>query len=298
MKGCSRGAGQAGTTTMTIVRCGVLAAVLISASARADNPGEDARAAYDAGSSEYDLGHYKSALSDFEKAFKLRHIPALLFNIAQCHRMLGEMKEAATVYRSFISKDPQNVRVGQASALLAQVESAMDKQDEAQRAKPTEVAGPTQPNFRQPALAPVATAARPSSAAQPVGTAQAEEIPLVAAAHSSRAVVPTGQAAVARSASRSAPFASPAGPPAPPAQRRRVFTWIALGGAVVATGAGAAFGLHSKSTQSSLSGSLHSGGDVQNLQSGQVSDARRANALFLAGGLLAAASAAFFVLEF
>ena len=39
---------------------------------------EEARAAYDAGSTEYELGHYREALALFEKAFRLRHVPALL----------------------------------------------------------------------------------------------------------------------------------------------------------------------------------------------------------------------------
>ena len=326
---------------MNFIRTLVLAAlVLLALPVRAQTPGEQARAAYDAGSSEYDLGHYRSALSDFEKAFRIRHIPALLFNIAQCHRMLGEMKDAATVYRSFIAKDPQNARVPQASTLLAQVEAALDKQTEAQRARPTEVAAPPQgkpgqtgsglvlPSEPQPAppgVPPLATAkalvaaasqhagaaSEAKGAPQSSGSSPTEEIALAAPSRPERAIIPASRPAPASSSlvAGRAPAASPAPgasaldmrlarPPDAPASRHRVFTWIALGGAAVAAGVGLGFGARSKSTQSSLSGQLHSGADVPGLQDGEIADAHRANALFIAAGVLAAASAAFFVLEF
>ncbi len=80
----------------------------------------ESKAVYDKAVTEYDLGHYKDALADFEKVYTAQHVPALLFNIAQCHRLLGELKEAAAVYRSFISRDPQSGRADQARALLDQ----------------------------------------------------------------------------------------------------------------------------------------------------------------------------------
>ena len=272
----------------------ILISLLVAAGARADSASDEARAAYDAGSSEYDLGHYREALLDFEKAFKLRHVPALLFNIAQCHRMMGEMKEAATVYKSFIAKDPNNARLEQARTLLEQVEAALASQSEAQTAKPTEVtarqdAPADVPRARAEPL-PARVEPSPARAAPPAKTAQpaAEELALVEARRPGPAAAPT-RAIEARRVEA---------PAAAQASHRRVLTWVAGGGAVAATGLGLVLGARSKSTQSSLQGSLHPGAEVKGLQQDQVADAHRANALFVAGAVLAALGVTFFVLEF
>jgi tetratricopeptide (TPR) repeat protein len=267
------------------MRRGLLIALLLAAAARADSGSDEARAAYDAGSSEYDLGHYKDALLDFEKAFRLRHVPALLFNIAQCHRMLGEMKEAATVYRSFIGKDPNNPRIEQARTLLEQVEAAVNSHTEAQAAKPTEVTGSQEAvaePMRKPAIAPVVQ--RPAQQPSRPG----EDVALVDGKRPVRTVAPDRVIEARRIE------------PATPAQqpRSRPWTWLAGTGAVAATGAGLAFGARSQSTQSSLRDSLHAGGEVQSLQANQINDAHRANALFVIGGVLAVTAGVLFVLEY
>lgn len=102
---------------------------------------ESARRAFQEGNAEYSLGHFKEALGHFERAFKLRQAPALLFNIAQCHRQLREFDQAATTYRAFIRLDPSNTQVGLAQELLDQVELAMKVQNSAQHAPPLDVSG-------------------------------------------------------------------------------------------------------------------------------------------------------------
>lgn len=269
----------------------LLAAMLVFAGpARSQGtPLDEARTAYDAGSSEYDLGHYKDALLLFEKAFRLKHVPALLFNIAQCHRMLGELKEAAMVYRSFISKDPGNRGVGQARELLAQVEQALEKSAQAQSAPPTGVTREAQ-----------AAAAEPLPVSSPALPAAPGPVLVVRADPPKPAAVPASSPPPSRASTpRPAPQAASQAPvPASAPGHRRLWTWVAAGGAAVALGIGAGFGARAKSTQSSLSGSLHPGAEVQGLQESQMSDAHKANALFIAGGVLGAATAALFVLEF
>src|SRR5439155_1462257 len=67
---------------------------------------EAARAAARKGSSFYDLGKYSEALDSFETAYQRKAVPALLFNIAQCHRQLGHLEQAARVYKSYLRTDP------------------------------------------------------------------------------------------------------------------------------------------------------------------------------------------------
>jgi len=241
----------------------------------------ETKAVYDKAVTEYDLGHYKDALVDFEKVYTLQHVPALLFNIAQCHRLLGELKEAAAVYRSFISRDPQSSRVDQARALLDQVEAALARQEEAQLPKAPE---------------PQASAA-PGTTMIPAQPSPTEELHLVEPPAPARAIAP---AAAPNPAPPQAVSGSRAGSSASASAeaRPRIWTWVAAGGAAVATGVGAALGAKSASTKSSLADSLHSSAEVQSLQLQEASDAHRANSFFVAGGALAAVAVACFVLRF
>src|SRR5205085_5773399 len=94
-------------------------------------------AAFEQGQAEYNLGHFDKALHFYEEAYKFKAVPALLFNIAQCHRQLGDMKAAGTTYKAFLrtarASDPNR---GKAQALLAEVEAATQRQQQAQEAKP------------------------------------------------------------------------------------------------------------------------------------------------------------------
>ena len=48
-----------------------------------------AKVLLDSGHMKYQLANFKDALVDYEAAFKLFQHPAILFNIAQCHRQLA-----------------------------------------------------------------------------------------------------------------------------------------------------------------------------------------------------------------
>ena len=278
-------------------------ALLFAGPLAAQSPGtgnaEEARAAYDEGTTEYDLGHYKEALALFEKAFRLRHVPALLFNIAQSHRMLGNLKSAATLFRSFLAKDPGSKGVPQARELLAQVEKALAQQQLAESAPPMEVRPQELEQSLGVSLAPQPTAqlappptipAAPAEPLQPVVLVSAEPPPAPAA--SPHPVRPPPAPSAASSA-------TPAPRPAPaPASGGRVFTWVAAGGAALAFGGAAFFGSKSSSAKSDLQNNPHPTTQVAQLQDDQVSNAQRANLLFVAAGVLAAVTAAFFILEF
>ncbi len=191
---------------------------------------------------------------------------------------MGELKEAAAVYRSFISRDPQSGRANQARALLNQVEAALAKQEEAQLPKAPEP---------QPAPA-LGTAVIP---APPPAT---EELHLVEP--------PTPAPAQSRPPRRPAPRRSKQCRPhagrvreckrlCPAARlylgrrrRRRNRDRRRRGARGV--------------PESSLSDSLHSSAEVQSLQLQEASDAHRANSFFVAGGALAAIAVACFVLRF
>src|SRR3954470_10293477 len=55
---------------------------------------DKARAHYDSGNAYFNLEKYKEALDEYEQGFVERQDPSFLFNIAQCHRLMGHKPEA------------------------------------------------------------------------------------------------------------------------------------------------------------------------------------------------------------
>ena len=124
----------------------LLAAALGAGGAAAEGEGESARAAYQKGLTEYNLGNYPDALKLFEEAYRIKAVPQLLFNIAQCHRQLGDFQRSVLAYRSYLRNAPPNdPNTKRAKELMAEVEEAARKQTAAQNRQPTGLATPPSP---------------------------------------------------------------------------------------------------------------------------------------------------------
>ena len=108
---------------------------LLGTAVSAQDDGE-VRALARKGASLYDLGKYPEALGAFEAAYEKKPVPGLLFNIAQCHRQMGHLDQAARVYKSYLRTDPPEAAAKQARELLAKVEEALAKQASAVQAPP------------------------------------------------------------------------------------------------------------------------------------------------------------------
>jgi len=69
----------------------------------------EARAVYAKGKAAYERGEYDVALSYFEQAYRLSPLPALLFNMAQAHRLSGpeHCQQALDLYRKYVVADPE-----------------------------------------------------------------------------------------------------------------------------------------------------------------------------------------------
>jgi tetratricopeptide (TPR) repeat protein len=65
---------------------------------------QKARSLYQQGSQHYDLNEYTQALELFKEAYRSHEEPAILYNIAQCYRQLGDSENAIRFYRSFLNK--------------------------------------------------------------------------------------------------------------------------------------------------------------------------------------------------
>lgn len=61
---------------------------------------------YRTGSQHFELGEYAPALDDFKEAYRVRPDPVFLYNIAQCHRFLGNHAEAVRLYKNYLNQSP------------------------------------------------------------------------------------------------------------------------------------------------------------------------------------------------
>jgi tetratricopeptide (TPR) repeat protein len=86
------------------------------ARARAAEPGPADRAAaadetsarrlFDEGKRLFALRRFREALQKFTRAYELRPLSGFLFNLGQCHRFLGDCRQAVFFYSGFVRENP------------------------------------------------------------------------------------------------------------------------------------------------------------------------------------------------
>jgi len=134
----------------------VLLAALLSAGqpARAADPRtESAREHSAQGDAYYKLEKYSNAIGEYEQAYLAKADPSFLYNIAQCHRLMGQSAEAIKFYRRFLKDAPNAPNRAVAEKHIKDLEDASTHQG-----APVEPLPPATP---LPTLAPAATATIP-----------------------------------------------------------------------------------------------------------------------------------------
>jgi len=129
--------------------------------AAAGDPNAQAREHFKSAQLHYSLGEFDEAIKEFRETYRLRQEPAILFNIAQCHRQMRQWKEAYFNYRQYLSLKKGASNREEAESLAEQMRLKMEEEEE-QR---TRVA-------RNP------TAAHNAEATMPVGALPPQEPPI------------------------------------------------------------------------------------------------------------------------
>ncbi len=88
-----------------------------------------ARASFYRGQKAYNLGRFADALEAYTEAYRLDPRPAMLFNLGQCHRLLGNSERALFFYNRYLSQFP-GVAPNDATVrgLIAEMEHATARQ--------------------------------------------------------------------------------------------------------------------------------------------------------------------------
>jgi len=252
----------------------------------------------------YDLGEFQQAAEEYIIVYRLRAIPALLFNIAQAYRQGGDYEKAKQFYKAYLRESPNLKNKSTIEQAIREIDQLLAKTKKAKDSPPTGVAaepvpapqkplpipatppsqtkesvavGTTPPAVKQPAADGTAAAPRPSTGTGSVPSTQTP--PPSSSSGGKVALVPTPSRSEKTTVDLARPSTQVGTLYPADAPRRRTWTWVAAGGSAVALGVGAAFGYKA-------------------IDSGSHSDAQKANILYGIGGALAVLTAALFVYEF
>jgi tetratricopeptide (TPR) repeat protein len=134
-----------------------------SESAAATDSAERARLLYEQGKISYAIGDYPSAIALFEQSYALSRAPALLFNLAQAHRLagFGHCRRAHWLYGRYLDAVPH-------AENASEVEERIRELEECRRREEQQMSAPIpQPTSQRIATAPllVPVPVRGSSAA-------------------------------------------------------------------------------------------------------------------------------------
>jgi tetratricopeptide (TPR) repeat protein len=94
-----------------------------------DSNAEKARAHFQQGDTYFKLEKYANALQEFEQAYLAKQDPSFLYNIAQCHRLMGNRVEAVRFYKRYLNDAPSAANRPVAEKHIRDLESALGAEE-------------------------------------------------------------------------------------------------------------------------------------------------------------------------
>lgn len=95
----------------------------------AEAPTERAKVLFADGNQHYNLGEFGQALELYKRAYRIKPLAAFQFNIAQCHRKLGQYRDAIAMYQAYLVDVPGAANRTLAENLIAESKAALEKQE-------------------------------------------------------------------------------------------------------------------------------------------------------------------------
>ena len=89
---------------------------------------DKAKALFAEGNQHYNLGEFAPALDRYKLAYRVKPLAAFQFNIAQCHRKLGQHKEAVAMYQAYLVDVPDAQNKAIVDSLIAEEKKASTDQ--------------------------------------------------------------------------------------------------------------------------------------------------------------------------
>src|SRR5689334_18816202 len=124
----------------------LLCLILLAAApaARADKR-DTAREEFQTGARYFEIADYPQALEHFKAAYVAYEDPAILFNIAQCERLLNHKHEALRAYKIYLQKKPDTPNRTEIENIITTLQDAISKDQKASTMPPVGVEGAKPP---------------------------------------------------------------------------------------------------------------------------------------------------------
>jgi iron complex outermembrane receptor protein len=135
---------------------------------------------FESGQTHFTLQEYKQAITDFEDGYRIKPSSTFLFNIAQCHRLSGNVERAIYFYKAYLRADPEAGNRAEVEARIDALEKPLPPSGTSAPRPATTPPPVMTPATPQPATtpAPVTTQATSPPAPEPQVTTSRERTPL------------------------------------------------------------------------------------------------------------------------
>jgi tetratricopeptide (TPR) repeat protein len=97
----------------------------------------EARQLVQEANTQYAVGEFLQAAEKYQKAYKLKQDPALLYNAAQSYRMAGNNEKALLLYKNYVMFHPNSKNVPNVEQQIQKLQEAIAAQDKARTQPPT-----------------------------------------------------------------------------------------------------------------------------------------------------------------
>jgi tetratricopeptide (TPR) repeat protein len=114
-----------------------------------------AREHFQRGSKAFALGAYDEAIAEYSAAYRIKDDPALLYNIAQAHRLASHAPEALRFYKMYLSLVPKAPNRDEIESKIAELQKLAEQQKKtATEMPPDTIKQPSEPPRQEPAPEP------------------------------------------------------------------------------------------------------------------------------------------------
>jgi tetratricopeptide (TPR) repeat protein len=131
---------------------GFVALLAVTPLAFAEDSAVAAREHYEKGKTAFELGQFDEAIREYAEAYRLKADPAILYNLAQAHKLLQHNGEAVFFYKMYLSKRPNAPNRDEVLAKIDALQKLIEQQKQTSSMPPNQVKPLEEP--KEPASAP------------------------------------------------------------------------------------------------------------------------------------------------
>lgn len=236
------------------VSLGVQAQTKTSSASASSKEKAEAKAHYDQGTVHFNLDEWPQAIDQFKAAYRVFPDATFLYNIAQCHRKMGNTADALSFYKKYLRERPEAPNRAEVEKRIEELEASKAAQPAPTVVSPPVAPAPTMP----PAVAPPpAVTQEPVAPAAPLpATPPAQPTPS-GEPTSGTSGLPLPPPAAEVPAGVDVSSSAPAAEPASDSVFKKWWFWTAVGVVVAAGGVGTFLALSGTKSASHYQGDMN-----------------------------------------